>query len=650
MNSREEWRRIILSINDNTFFDLMRNYLGPVETPFNKQDLIDRLVNFLSREDIHRTVLSLIDDDDASILTALSLSGGLTEKELRNFFPRWTYLELLNRTGNLEERFLIYRRKGLYCLSPLFEKELKKNVVSPDRLIRTVPAPPGFDPLLWLNDPLMLALYSFLGKEGNLIKSDGSLNKRCITRAEQTFPVLFSGPEGLRRFELCLKVLENLGLTSTSEGTLSPDRAQWFRLAEKKTGERYALYYGAALADSPGDTVQTAGLFARLCSRFPRDRTISDNSLAPFISIFCSPVQGFDGDKFREILTELNVFVASGGACRLNGAVNLHGEDPPPGESLVIQPNFEVTVKPSASLSAALRAVEALELELYDLFSRYSLTRKSFLKAVNRGLKIDSFFEDLKALTGKDIPQNISVSLKDWADDHGKSTIFRGVVLKVAPDRARILEKTSLLEPYVVEVLAEGIYLLDQSSEKQWTAALENLSILPGEFRKSDADQGREYPGIVIPRYKDHLSWEIGNKAEGDFAGELTRTLREKLDRKSIKGEEKTELEARIARKLIIHESQLNRGIIRPEITEAKGMNFQGKIRLVEAALQNSSDRLEVSYFTGGENVTILLKPLELAKNEHERILRGTILPDEEPFSIKLGKISKLRKIRSSLF
>ncbi|MBB6481592.1 hypothetical protein [Spirochaeta isovalerica] len=655
MTKDEEWRKIILAINDNTFFDLMRNYLGRIETPFNKQDLMNRLVNFLSSNDIRDTLLSLIDEDEARLLSAVGLTGGATESQLRSSFPRWTYLELLTRIGNLEERFLIYRRKGIYNLTPLFEEELQRDYISPSLLIKTEEAAAGFDPPLWFCDPLMIALYSFFRSDSNLIKIDGSVKKRGSDKLEELFPHVFAGDEGLERFNLVLKMLTNLHLLEIIEGDISLNHGEWIRLADRPERDRYSLYYGAALADSPAGVAAMADFFVRFFKNFPEGRSVYSDSLAPYFLIFCSTGPAFHPEKVQKILCDLNILVHSGQGLKLNGILQFREENSPHDDHpLIVQPNFEVTVRQTASLGDLIETAGALDLIQYDLYSRFSLTRKSFLRAFSGGLTPVQLRDHLETLSGKDIPQNISISLDDWASEHEKVMIYKGTVMKVAEDKRIFIEKTDVLKPFILEVLADGVYMMKEGYERQWLEALENLSITP-RVMDSSLEKKEEFNTPVLTK---HFNWKLTTRSlwnqtfreDSEKGTELTEKLLKILDKSGIKGDEKKELEARIRRKLIFHPNQINKGIVRPEITEARGMNFQGKVRLVESALQNSSDRLELTYFSGGDARSILVQPLELKKEENDRILEGRILPDEEPIVLRVSKISKIRKIRSSLF
>jgi len=660
MNKAEEWKKIILSINDNSFFDLMRNYLGRIETPFNKQDLINRLINFFNSNQVQEKILEILDDNDASILTAIHFMLGPSDSELHEVFPDWSYLDLHNNIQNLEERFLIYKKTNSYYITPVFEEIFLEKVISPSLLIETKTVESAIDPQLWLNDSLMFALLSFIQKNRNLIKIDGSIKKRGITELENIFPTLFSGAIGLKRFELCTSVLTNLNLVFSYDGLICTDIDRWNKLASLKKSKRYSLYYGAALAKNNSEAKLLSIFFTNFLNEFPKGKAISKQSVNRYYKLYVEAKHEklplFQLNKITEILKVMSILIESEDFLRINSSLDFfHKEkhDEPP---LIIQPNFEITVKPFLNLEDSIFLATALEIRQYDLFSRFALTRESFLQAYDKGIKSEAILEKLHELSRKEIPQNVKISLKDWEDDHRKVKLYTGIVLKVSEDKQMLIDKTDYMKPYIREILAPGVYLLDQEQEKLWIEALKELSISPlpasrkietGENLDRTFDDRFTNDGVEINERKDWIDPEKNQLSQIDSHIDL---LLRKLETSGIKGDEKKEIEARIQRKLIIIESQINRGIIRPEITEAKGMNFQGKVRLIESALSNSSDRLELTYYTSTGVNSVLVQPAELLKEEKERTLIGKILPDEELIKIKISKISKVKKIRSSLF
>lgn len=660
MNKMDDWKKIILSINDNSFFDLMRNYLGKIETPFNKQDLIIRLINFFNREDTKNVILQMLDGDDQSLLTAIHLLKGPHDSQLQELFSEWTYLELHNRIQNLEERFLIYKKGKALYITPLFEEILLEKRLSPSHLITTKNSESALDPQPWLNDPLMLALLSFIQKNNNLIKIDGTIKKRGITELETVFPTIFSGEEGYKRFEICTSVLNNLNLIYNDDSLICTNLKLWNDLSLLEDSKRYTMYFGAALAENNHEVKHMISFFINLFNKFPKDKAISKSSINRYYKLYAESddyrMPLFQLNKITDILKNLNILIENDDFIKINSLLDFKTSEVHNEPALIIQPNFELTVKPFITLKSCITLATAIELKTYDLFSHYTLTRDSFLRAFDKGIKSEEILATLSTQCGKDIPQNVTVSLKDWEEDHKKVKLYSGVVLKVSSDKQMLIENTDFLTPYIKENLAPGIYLLDKSQERLWMEALGELSISPlpasGEEQKETVDIPVGFMSLTPEKSlsAEKTQWVEEDINDSSQIDSRIKILMEKLEKSGIKGDEKKEIKARISRKLIILEKQINSGIIRPEITEAKGMNFQGKIRLIESALSNKSDRLELTHYAPEGVEYLFVQPVELVTEEKEKTLIGKILPDEELIKIKISKISKVKKIRSSLF
>jgi hypothetical protein len=69
------------------------------------------------------------------------------------------------------------------------------------------------------------------------------------------------------------------------------------------------------------------------------------------------------------------------------------------------------------------------------------------------------------------------------------------------------------------------------------------------------------------------------------------------------------ELLLRIEKGLILQENQIHAGTIRPDITEARGLNYTSKLRLIEMAL-SKQDMLE--FYQSGRELPLLLKPVKI--------------------------------------
>ncbi|MFW5807099.1 MAG: hypothetical protein ACOCWU_05470, partial [Spirochaetota bacterium] len=85
MTDSSAFRKTLLTLPDESFFELVRNYLGEVRTPFNKQSLVDRLIGFLGRPVTQGAIIAALDEDDRRFLSAAMLLEGPSREELFGF-------------------------------------------------------------------------------------------------------------------------------------------------------------------------------------------------------------------------------------------------------------------------------------------------------------------------------------------------------------------------------------------------------------------------------------------------------------------------------------------------------------------------------------------------------------------------------------
>jgi len=111
------------------------------------------------------------------------------------------------------------------------------------------------------------------------------------------------------------------------------------------------------------------------------------------------------------------------------------------------------------------------------------------------------------------------------------------------------------------------------------------------------------------------------------------------------------ELSDRIERRLILTPRQLLRADVKPEHLEAAGLDYLGKVRIVERALRGPGNRLEILYrLSGAEPVRVLARPVRLEKAEKGLVLEAEDLGTGSPLRIPLGAMSSVRMMRASLF
>ncbi|MDR3343139.1 MAG: helicase-associated domain-containing protein [Treponema sp.] len=221
--SVEDWKSALMILPDNAFFELLRNVLGNIKTPFNKQRLVEDLVSFLSREEIRNTLAAYIDERDAKIIAAVALLDEPVAGDLERFFTgEFSYIEIHDLLLNLEERCILYRfqQDGIrhLALNPLLETVLAPytmdtgfwvtNQLFPSVPILPMPAVPVIPS--W-DDRIIAAIFTFVLEEREFFKAEGGIRKKVLDRGKRLFPG-FS-------LETLVGVLQCLGL-------LRPDTAR----------------------------------------------------------------------------------------------------------------------------------------------------------------------------------------------------------------------------------------------------------------------------------------------------------------------------------------------------------------------------------------------------------------------------------------
>jgi hypothetical protein len=128
----------------------------------------------------------------------------------------------------------------------------------------------------------------------------------------------------------------------------------------------------------------------------------------------------------------------------------------------------------------------------------------------------------------------------------------------------------------------------------------------------------------------------------------------EHLKKLTLPKADKDELTARIGRRLILTNNQLEKASIKFEKLEARGIDYQGKASIAKQAIADGS-LVEVTWPNPGVGVSVNIGyPEALEKKEGDSILvlklsgGDAVLP--ETVRIPLGKIILLKRLKQSIF
>ena len=301
----------------------------------------------------------------------------------------------------------------------------------------------------------------------------------------------------------------------------------------------------------------------------------------------------------------------------------------------------------------------------------FEVERDTARRAFPSGLSAEEIKSRFESLSGGALPQSFAFSLSEWEEEYRSLRLYRGFTL-VADERLRpVIERSTALGKMTAERLAPGVYFLSATTRDEAIAALAAAGLEAPPFMRSEPSTRRLGSGPTTTTASSRIRRR--RRATGSTrcailsprAGSPLRSgaaplpnpeprlseLRATLASSGRPEEERRELADRIERRLVLTERQIAQADPRPERLEAGGLDYLGKVRVVERALRAAGDRLEVLYrLPGDEPVRALLRPVRLDKNEKGLVLEAEDLGTGGPARVPLGAVSTVRRLRASLF
>ena len=104
----------------------------------------------------------------------------------------------------------------------------------------------------------------------------------------------------------------------------------------------------------------------------------------------------------------------------------------PPAEPLVIQANFAVLVPPSATLYNQFEIRRIASRSRRAEVETFTLTKLALQAALERGSSFAAIEQFLHAASGRPLPQNVAVTMREWAGQHGRVALRRAVLLETS--------------------------------------------------------------------------------------------------------------------------------------------------------------------------------------------------------------------------
>ncbi|MDR1747492.1 MAG: hypothetical protein LBR47_00350 [Spirochaetaceae bacterium] len=717
-----KWREALTTLPDHHFFELMRMYLGEIRTPFNKQKLIEELGAFLHRPENREALIRLLDDMDLLVLAAVrALSVPTQEKLVKLFSGTFPFAVLYERLLNMEERLILFRIRedgeSVFHINPyIFDDVEPYTGIS---LLLPVTAPPDSGPLRFSSpfpDDLTLgSLLPFFMHTKDAVKNDGVLKKRIGTVIRDVFPSLLESQDVPRLIDS----LKNLLLLRQQQFSLVPDIGRWYSFAGVSPRDRYLYLAAAACGHGTREAlVQNARLILDIVFSLPETGGFTESALyrSAFIQRERWSPRDHTGRPFRQgrfaallekeallgepaskemTSLEAGAVPGSGGGNPAEGDLlvenaiafglivkrgDLYYRNPfftagaggtpesVPAESapgyLHVDGGFSVTIFPGLPLGALLDVLVFLEVLSVDTAGRFELTKRSCLSGFDCGFTPDEIISRLEKKSSHSLPQNIVFSINEWYTGFTAVSLYHGYVVQAEESRRVVIENSGLIAPRIRKILAPGIYLLDFASHEEAVAAFRMAGIdslgTVNSALPQEGVPGRGSAGILPPLPVRSFAGvdpePVPRKPGGE---EIISSLYRAVDAMKLPGDQAEALRSRISRKVVLSPVQLRPESVRFEQVEAGGMDFLGKVRVVEHAIASAS-LVELSYDDNSRDGNprdsnpgrrvLLGSPVKIEKREGDSFLKLITEPEGRSENVSIGKASTVKRIRGSVF
>ena len=677
-----QWRESFCTLPDKFFFELVRIYLGEVKTPYNKQKLAEEIGAFLRKKETQESIIKFLDETDIKILTAIKFLNEPDVEKLEKFFSSSIQQgDFYSAVASLEERLLIFSVRGknseknLIKINPYLEDDLSgllnlQNLISPEGEKKFPEC------CLRISSELLAVFICYISSHSDICKNNGELKKKAASDLTEIFQENFNK----EFFETLFKALKNLHLVQEdSEGKGFFVDWQKLEFFSNLTFGNQVAYICAACAGSFSRSMilSSAEIFFKTLSFlkqevYTRQKILqiafllkdknsrySENSFSRFSRIVAfgssaenSSVDSNFLDAMLDCAIELGILDSVSEGENEFICVNQIFEEKKSQGSLSIDAGFSVTVLPGFLLSELVPLIKFLCPKKCDTVAVFEITRQSVLKAFDFEMTKDQISAILKKYSHYEIPQNLLVSLDEWADSYNSASLYKGYVLKIRPENSIVIEKK--LSSYIVEILSPGIFLMNFSSDEQARNCVERLGLdFVGNVKSAKKTAPVlgfpqiEFDSKILPCSSETFSEEnfttSNSKKE---VSKILEDLKNQLENISASAEQKEGLEERIKRRVVLSSDQLRPESVKFELTEASGMNFTGKLRVLESAVQNE-DLVELEMSTTKE--ILIGVPRAVVKNQVLFLVcKNPETNSVEEYEVSIALISKVKKIRSS--
>lgn len=689
------WRETLSTMDDERFFEIIRIYLGEIHTPYNKDKLIEQLSSIFRKEENKSTIISFLSDFDKKIITAISFIDKCTQKKLIDFFTSEYFLsDIYSELINLSERLLIYSYKdsetdeSFIALNPILEETLLKVADLQNLFPEPTFIERNYDIPFAISPSFVAAFYSYILENPAMCKNNTEIKKRDAERLSE----IFVNHTDCTR--LLLTSFFNLGLIKFGKKDISIDLKKFEKFAQLEETKQYAYIAASSVARLGRQSLQSqAQLLLNTIASIPETGlSITSVFRTAFLikykknNVAGSPTQSrfsrlLESHKIQttENLSEEIIYDIIKNAVTL-GLLQETGKDESENQIVIpgkifaekqipsaekkgilnINAGTSIAILPGLSLAELLPLATFLNIVSFNTVCEFEISKKSVYRAFDNGISAQKITEILSNYSAFRLPQSLLMNIEEWKNSYSAAILYKGYVLKVDEKNQRIIENNPKIAPFINIKLAEGIYLLNipLNEEPANFIAQSGLELLSAVKTSKPETESLSFPIINSGKNQFMLKNEnfpeeqIESNENSKKAEQIKSEFLSYLDTIELSKQQKECLTNRIQKNIILTKDQLKPETVRLEILEADGMNFSGKIHLIENAI-NHSDMLEIlipAENNSGKMEKFFGKPLLIIRQATDSMLKMQLDNSEETKIFSVSRINHAKIIKTSVF
>lgn len=698
--SLKRWKDALIADRDDLLIRAARRWFGPVRTPFNKHELLAKVETYLRKPATHEAVFALMDDVDRLAVASVALAGTMHQNELARIVGSAIKTSPDRRVENLLDRLILYRHDGrgrdslLSVAPPLkaLEKRLGIEQLLRGASIEAEGTEPGTDP--W-------AVYCALVSVAMHVKPAFKLNyeytKKAAAQLEKTAPEVLNRAYDSTFYLLSLAGARALLPSESGRFMVDPQRfLELSRVLESRYGAAVPIALACSHPEMYSGTVD-ADMRARfliwLLGELPVGLCMEVGAMENLLTVMAAIYfRGNEAIAMRlrsvvslPVLSEMGCirFSPDGKKLQVSGQgkrMLQHSNGSAGG--IVLEESHELRVLPQAGFYARAFAAVASRLEHTGLTWTGILDREAAQAAYAHGMSADELMQGLQTLSGKQLPQSVSFSLREWEQRSRGARLVQGMVVKLDEQNTAIMEHLPHMMAMVAEKLAAGVYLLKPIALKDVEKAfktsgikldapdradLDRLDAIPPAWTDDEmavcAPQAEHAPHGELAQHTPHvptgaslfpagqleaLVRSAHSAADEAIADNTVRHLLYELGQLDMSDSVKETLSDTVRSRLILEPSQLALADVASDGASAGALDYSGKVRILERAVR---EKLAVSLIskTGGTRSVCQGEPQSLVKTP-EGLALSLLTNRGKSVILMVSAIERLRIIHSDMF